>query len=210
MNEIELLIRRRFETIGTGESVGAAARLMGAARAGILLVRDDSGALAGVVTDRDLSLRVVGHGRDGTHLPIGEIMSRPAHTCELTDDLAEALERMNRHGIRRMPALAQGKPVGLLVLDDVLHHVAGELRDLSHEARSRHDHPTSQRIQSTSGSPENILAELEERLGKLRGKLRAANWHAREAFLGELDEIKARLRQVLPLHGEDSAEQGQK
>ncbi len=125
------------------------------------------------------------------------MMTSPAHTCDIDDELALTLEGMNRHGIRRIPVLEDGHPIGLLVLDDILHHVSGELVEISYEARSRRDHPTSQEAPPGANQREHLLKDLDERLDELRAKLREANWHAREAFLGELDDVKSRLRQAL-------------
>ncbi len=100
------------------------------------------------------------------------MMTSPAHTCDIDDELALTLEGMNRHGIRRIPVLEDGHPIGLLVLDDILHHVSGELVEISYEARSRRDHPTSQEAPPGANQREHLLKDLDERLDELRAKLR--------------------------------------
>ena len=101
------------------EPVAAAARLMRERNIGALPVCDAEGNLVGMLTDRDIVTRCVAFGSDAARLPVGEIMTRGAVTAEADTPLSDALARMQREQIRRLPVTKDGKLVGMLSLADV-------------------------------------------------------------------------------------------
>ena len=117
----------------------ACAQMMRDQRIGFLPVLDEKGAAIGVVTDRDLALRVLAESRPGK-TPIGEIMSpAPFLVCEPDEDL-RSLERQMAQA-RKSRALvrdAYGKIVGIISLSDIAQSErsasrTGELlRELTH------------------------------------------------------------------------------
>jgi CBS domain-containing protein/uncharacterized membrane protein YuzA (DUF378 family) len=92
-----------------------------------LLAREDVGSLpilegervVGIVTDRDIVLRAVAGGRDIENVTVGEIASQELVTVEADDELDEALRRMARHQVRRLPVLEGGRLVGMLAQRDI-------------------------------------------------------------------------------------------
>ena len=79
-----------------------------------------SGSLLGMLTDRDLAVRVVAEGRDPRTTVVGDIMSGDIVTARAGDSIAEALELMSRYQLRRLPITdAEGKLVGILSQADV-------------------------------------------------------------------------------------------
>ena len=99
------------------ESIGHAATMMANCKAGALAVVDD-GTLVGIVTDRDLALRGLAAGlREDT--PVAAVMTPKPIVCRPDDELADALDRMRCHGIRRLPVCApQGALIGVLSIND--------------------------------------------------------------------------------------------
>jgi CBS domain-containing protein len=76
--------------------------------------------LIGIVTDRDLALRVVGASRDPINASVGEVMSINLITCKATDDVDVALKLMATHQIRRIPIVDDlGGVVGIIAQADV-------------------------------------------------------------------------------------------
>jgi len=76
--------------------------------------------LAGIVTDRDIAIKVVAAGRDPRTTHVGEVMSRNLVTCCAEDDYEEALRAMARHQVRRIPiANADGSLAGIISQADV-------------------------------------------------------------------------------------------
>src|SRR5437016_3276536 len=63
--------------------------------------------LIGIVTDRDLALRILADGRAGS-TKAQEIMTRALVTCRADDDLEDALDDMERHQVRRIPVVGDG------------------------------------------------------------------------------------------------------
>ncbi|HZI42020.1 MAG TPA: CBS domain-containing protein [Gemmatimonadaceae bacterium] len=97
-----------------GASIREAAQLMQREDIGIVPVVDEQGTkrLVGVVTDRDIAIRIVAEGRGGD-TRVSEIMStRDLATCSADDDIAEVMEAMADEQVRRIPIIDGG---GLLV-----------------------------------------------------------------------------------------------
>lgn len=95
-----------------------ATEMMALHQVGALPVTED-GVLVGIVTDRDIVLRCVAQGLSPTHTEIGRIMTE--HPASVgPDDSVEAVAWifMSRR-IRRLPVVADGRPVGMVTLDDV-------------------------------------------------------------------------------------------
>ncbi|WP_046729479.1 cyclic nucleotide-binding/CBS domain-containing protein [Streptomyces humi] len=106
-----------------------AARRMAEAAVGSLLVVDDEGALAGIVTDRDIALRGLGGGQ-APDTTVEAVMSPRVVTVDAGDDLQAAYRAFRRTGVRRLPVLELGRVVGVLTTDDLLLDVFRRLADL--------------------------------------------------------------------------------
>jgi CBS domain-containing protein len=107
-------------SIETSASVVEAARLMRAEHIGSLPVVK-GGRLVGMITDRDLALRVVAEGADPESVTVGEVASHDTVTAEPDQDLDEALRLMAHHQVRRLPVAEGGRLVGILAQADVAH-----------------------------------------------------------------------------------------
>ena len=113
-------------TVGASTPVAEAARLMKADDVGSLPILED-GRLAGVVTDRDIVLRVVADGRDPQATTAGEIASRDPVTVDPQQGLDEALRLMAEHQVRRLPVVEEdGRLVGVLAQADVAREASPE------------------------------------------------------------------------------------
>lgn len=76
--------------------------------------------LLGIVTDRDLAMKVLATGRDPKTTRILDVMSHPAVTCSPDDDYQKALDLMERHQVKRIPAIDNaGRVVGMISLADI-------------------------------------------------------------------------------------------
>ena len=76
--------------------------------------------LAGIVTDRDITVRAVAKGKDPRGMPVREITSREVVTVGPNDDLSEALKLMASYQVRRIPVVdAEERLVGVVSQADV-------------------------------------------------------------------------------------------
>lgn len=105
-------------TVGPDASVVEAGRLMASEDVGSLPIVDGD-RLVGVVTDRDIAVRVVAEGRDPNTTTVGEIASRDPVTVEPDEDLDEALSEMARNQVRRLPVVEGDRLVGIVAQADV-------------------------------------------------------------------------------------------
>jgi CBS domain-containing protein len=106
--------------------VSEAARVMRSEDVGSLPVVEGD-RLVGVVTDRDIAVRVVAEGKDPDAVAVAEIQSTDPVTVNPDQDLREALVQMARHQVRRLPVVADGRLVGVLAQADVAREAGGSL-----------------------------------------------------------------------------------
>jgi CBS domain-containing protein len=100
--------------------------------------KDDK--LIGMVTDRDIALRVVAEGRDPARTTAEEIMTKGIVYCRTTETVEDAIHLMDQKKIRRLPVLDDNKRlVGMLSLGDISHSVSRELSgELLHAVADHH------------------------------------------------------------------------
>jgi CBS domain-containing protein len=85
---------------------------------------EQSRKLIGIVTDRDLALKVVAAGRDAKSTNVAEIMSSKIITCFVDDDTQKAVDEMAKHQLRRIPVVDKDyKILGIVSQADVATRV---------------------------------------------------------------------------------------
>ncbi|MFI8100781.1 CBS domain-containing protein [Streptomyces sp. NPDC086023] len=115
-------------TVTPATTIGEAARHMDVQGVGCLVVTEQ-GTLRGIVTDRDIAVRAVAAGLDRDE-PVRKVMTTPAVTVDVADDI-QAAYRMFRHsGVRRLPVVDGQRVVGILTVDDMLMDVFRRVGDL--------------------------------------------------------------------------------
>lgn len=112
-------------TVTPQTSVVEAARLMEKEDVGPLPVVED-GSLVGIVTDRDLVVRVLAEGRNPESTTVGDVCSPQPVSVEPDADLSQALALLARHQVRRLPVAEGDRLVGIVAQADVA-------RELPHE-----------------------------------------------------------------------------
>ena len=105
-------------SIGASASVVEAARLMREEHIGSLPITDDD-KLIGMITDRDITTRVVAEAADPKTMSVGDVSSRDLISVEPDNDLEEALQLMARHQVRRLPVVENGRLVGIVAQADI-------------------------------------------------------------------------------------------
>ena len=109
-------------SVDAGKSVAYAAKMMRDEDVGIApIVEGDR--LVGVLTDRDVAVRVVAEGLDPERVKVFEVASRDVVTLDPGQDLDEALRLMARHRVRRLPVVEEdGRLAGVVAQADVAEH----------------------------------------------------------------------------------------
>lgn len=125
------IAQRSVDTADAQESVNLAAERMHQRNVGCLVVTDESGRPTGILTDRDLVLRVVAPGKDAFTTLVKDVMTAWPVTCREESPIEEAIAAMRRAQIRRLPVIgAAGQLVGLVTLDDILQLLAEEMASI--------------------------------------------------------------------------------
>ena len=119
-------------TMHTGTTVLEAARRMRDDDIGDVLVLRD-GVVGGIVTDRDIVVRVLAEGLDPQGVSVSQIMSEDVICLSPEDSLERATEVMRDKAVRRIPVVEDGHPVGIVSIGDLAVEADGEkaLADIS-------------------------------------------------------------------------------
>jgi CBS domain-containing protein len=106
-------------SIDATKSVTYAAKMMRDEDVGVAPIVEGQ-KLVGVLTDRDVAIRVVAEGRDPESTTVAEVASKEIVTIDPQQDLDEALRLMAKHQVRRLPVVEEdGRLVGVLAQADV-------------------------------------------------------------------------------------------
>lgn len=119
------------QCVRTDETALDAARLMFELGVGALPIcgRDDK--IKGVVTDRDLVVKVVAKGRSPEVFPAGKLSQHEAVTIGADDAVLDTLATMIRHRVRRLPVIEQDQLIGMVAVADVARAIPNpEVGDL--------------------------------------------------------------------------------
>jgi CBS domain-containing protein len=108
-------------TLDVKASVFDAARAMREEDVGSVPVVDKDSVLHGMITDRDIVLRVVAEGKDPAATTVASVASASVSAAYPDESLDEALEQMALWRVRRLPVVANDRVVGILAQADVVH-----------------------------------------------------------------------------------------
>lgn len=106
-------------SVGAGEPVSVAARLMARYNLGALPVRGTDGQLEGMLTDRDIVLRCIAAERSPKAVRVREVMTRSVAAAAPDTDAAAAAGIMAARQVRRLPVTEEGRLVGMVSLVDL-------------------------------------------------------------------------------------------
>ncbi|MBK9265293.1 MAG: CBS domain-containing protein [Polyangiaceae bacterium] len=121
--------RPRLVILHPRSSTREAARAMADNHIGAVLVTENQ-KLVGIVTDRDLALDVVAGELDSNTTTLRDVMSDEIACVDVDDSVKDVLDTMRKHACRRVPVLSEGRPVGIVTLDDLIIEGAVSLDDL--------------------------------------------------------------------------------
>jgi malate dehydrogenase (oxaloacetate-decarboxylating) len=121
-------MRRNVYYVDFNATVYEASKIMKAHDVGSVIVKLNDQPV-GIVTERDILLKVIGEGKDPKKVKVGEIMSSPLITVKADDTIEEALKKMSIYGFRRLPVVGKnGKIVGMFAQRFLIRPTEEELK----------------------------------------------------------------------------------
>jgi CBS domain-containing protein len=109
---------------------------MNSRNVGTLIVLDDRSRPVGILTDRDLAIRVVGSGLDALRTTVSKVMTKAPDSIREDTSIELALSHMRAGPYRRLPVVGHdGKLVGLVSLDDILDLLSEEFHEIGRLVR---------------------------------------------------------------------------
>jgi CBS domain-containing protein len=97
------------EVLRPNDTLQTAAQLMADLDAAVLPVGEDDDRLIGMITDRDIAMRVAAEGRDPQHVTVGQAMSSDVFYCFEDESVEDVSEKMGGWWVRRMPVVNRDK-----------------------------------------------------------------------------------------------------
>lgn len=107
------------KTLSPHRTIADAAGLMEQYDVGVIPLADEEGKLVGLVTDRDLVLRVIAKQRDPREMKLGDVATRNVITTTPDTNVSDARDLMAENKIRRLPVVKEGRLVGIVALGDI-------------------------------------------------------------------------------------------
>jgi CBS domain-containing protein len=126
MAQVRQVMTENPRTISAGDSIVDAAKLMREEDAGIAPIVDGD-RLVGVLTDRDIAVKVVAEGKDPRSTKATDIAAKNLVTVDPQQDLDEAMRLMAQHQVRRLPVVEEdGKIIGIVAQADIARHASAD------------------------------------------------------------------------------------
>jgi CBS domain-containing protein len=138
-----------------------AAGLMARLDVGVIPVADGE-QLLGLVTDRDLVVRVMADRRDPTDVKLEEILTKSPVTVSPDTKVSEARDLMAEHKIRRLPVVKQEKLVGIISMGDIAVVTASK-RAVGEVLEEVSESPSTTDLRETPerGTPDRVMKARE-------------------------------------------------
>ncbi len=111
------------ECIGEHETLRQAAQRMRDLDVGALPVCGDDDRLHGIITDRDIVIRCIAEGGDPAATTAGDLALGKPVTVDSSADVADVLQTMEEHRIRRLPVIESHRLVGMISEADLARHL---------------------------------------------------------------------------------------
>jgi CBS domain-containing protein len=125
---LECLCQEAVDIAAPSESAFQAAERMHQRTVGALVVVDNTNSPMGILTDRDLTIRVIAEGRDPYTTSVREVMTPSPTTTSPNATIKQVLDVMRHGQFRRLPIVNDlGHLIGIVALDDILMRLSEEM-----------------------------------------------------------------------------------
>ncbi|NBB69271.1 MAG: CBS domain-containing protein [Alphaproteobacteria bacterium] len=107
------------------------ARLLKGRGVGVIVVTNATGAVAGILSERDIVHGIAMHGKDAVDFRVRDLMSDQIVTCGRKDTIDQAMQQMIAHACRHLPVVENGALKGLVSMSDVVKLRLQDLHQLA-------------------------------------------------------------------------------
>ena len=114
------------ECIGENDSVADAAKRLAELNVGAMPICGEDNRLKGMLTDRDIAVKVVAQGKDPSTTKAGELGEGKPVTIGADDSVDEALRTMSDHKVRRLPVIDGHELIGIVSQADLARNIDEE------------------------------------------------------------------------------------
>ena len=121
MTQVKNYMQKNISTISTEESAVEASKTMLKEKVGYVITLN-KGRPVGIVTERDLILKIMALDKNPKSVKISECMSSPLVSIDPDKSIEEAVEVMKEHGFRRLPVIKNGIIYGVFTAKDLTEH----------------------------------------------------------------------------------------
>lgn len=111
---------RDCATVKQDQAVSEAVKVLAEKRIGALVVVDDAGDIAGIVSERDVVANLADGSAELLSAPVSRIMTRDVFTCTPSDTTDQLMAQMTESRIRHLPVKENGKLAGIISIGDVV------------------------------------------------------------------------------------------
>jgi CBS domain-containing protein len=118
-------------TMRPQDTLGAAVGLLAQRRIGAVVVTNDEGGIAGILSERDIVRILASHGPDALHGPLTSAMTSKVKVCHENNSINDVMEIMTAGRFRHLPVERDGRLVGIISIGDV---VKKRIEQVEHEA----------------------------------------------------------------------------
>jgi len=114
-------------TVAPDAPVLEVVRILARHKIGSVLILDDGGAIAGIVSERDIVRGMAAIGPGMLEEPVSNIMTSDVVTCGSTDSVIHIMEKMTRGRFRHVPVVDEARLIGIVSIGDVVKHRIAEV-----------------------------------------------------------------------------------
>jgi CBS domain-containing protein len=120
---------RNVISIAPDASVFDAIKVMADESIGSLVVLDENGKLAGIVTERDYARKVIVMGRSSKDTPVAEIMTTDVLTAASDHTVNACMEIMTEKKIRHLPVVEDGRVIAMISIGDLVQAIIADQKE---------------------------------------------------------------------------------
>lgn len=107
-------------SVTANDPISTVLSLMSEKKVGAVLVTAEGGAIAGIISERDIVRAMNGHGDTIFRKSVGDLMTTEVVTCSSSDSMAAIMGMMTSQRFRHVPVVDDGKVVGVISIGDVV------------------------------------------------------------------------------------------